>query len=109
MRGTCAQAIIELLHSEKRREDLTCVSTDFYPLLMEHNFALAKRLLHPDEGYKADWDSSWNVPTNRIATAQSRILLILVTLATTGSHSSNQNEKRKASGDCLRLARKSEW
>ena len=76
MRGTCVQAIIELLHSEKRREDLTCVSTDFYPLLMEHNFTQAKRLLHPDEGCEADRNNSWNVPHNRIANAQSRTLMI---------------------------------
>ena len=44
MRGPCVQAVAELLHSEKRREDLTCVSTDFYSLLMEGKFTEAKKL-----------------------------------------------------------------
>jgi Ulp1 family protease len=71
MRGTCVQAIIELLHSEKGREDLTCVSTDFYTLLTENKFAEAKKLLHPDEGCH-----NWEKPAKKIATATSRILVI---------------------------------
>ena len=71
MRGTCVQAIIELLHAEKRREDLTCVSTDFYTLLMENKFTEAKKLLHPEEGWH-----NWEKPANKIATAHSRILII---------------------------------
>jgi Ulp1 family protease len=71
MRGTCVQAIIELLHAEKRREDLTCVSTDFYTLLMDNKFTEAKQLLHPDEGCH-----NWEKPAKKIATAESRILVL---------------------------------
>jgi hypothetical protein len=76
MRGTCVQTVAELLHSEKRREDLTCVSTDLYSLIMENKFTQAKKLLHPDEGCEVGRDTNWNMPRNRIATARSRILLI---------------------------------
>jgi hypothetical protein len=71
VRGTCVQAIIELLHAEKGRGDLTCVSTDFYTLLMENKFTEAKKLLHPDEGCH-----NWEKPAKKIATATSRILVI---------------------------------
>jgi hypothetical protein len=76
VRGTCVQAIIELLHAEKRRENLTCVSTDFYSLLMENKFTEAKELLHPDEECKKGRHVNWKAPDNRIATALSRILII---------------------------------
>ena len=71
------QAIIELPHAEKSREDLTCVSTDFYSLIIENKFTEAKKLLHPEEESRAGRSASWDIPTNRIvASAQSRILLI---------------------------------
>ena len=77
MRGTCVQAIIELPHAEKSREDLTCVSTDFYSLIIENKFTEAKKLLYPEEESQAGRTASWDIPTKRIlASAQSRILII---------------------------------
>ena len=76
MRGTCVQAIVELLQSEKRREELTCVSTDFYSLLLKNKIRDAKSLLHPDEGCMSGKGGEWETPSTRIATAKSRILLI---------------------------------
>ena len=76
MRGKCVQAIMELLHAEKGREELTCVSTDFYSLLMENKTKEAKFLLHQDEGCKSGNNGNWKTPDTRIATAHSRILII---------------------------------
>ena len=70
------QAIVELLHSEKTREELTCVSTDFYSFLMKNKMRDAKSLLHPDKGCMSGKGSEWETPSTRIATAKSRILLI---------------------------------
>jgi hypothetical protein len=80
MRGTCVQAIIELMHTEKRREEVTCVSTDFYSLLMENKFTEAKKLLHSDEG-------NWMASDKSIATTLSRILIIPChAIMNTGAH-----------------------
>ena len=76
MRGKCVQAIIELIHDEKAREDITCVSTDLYPLLMQNKMKEAKFLVHADEEYKTGEKGDWITPKSRRATAQSRVLLI---------------------------------
>jgi hypothetical protein len=77
LRGTCVQAIIELLHEEKSRVELTCVSTDFYSFLMQNKMKEAKYLLHPeDEKHRTGKNKEWITPDSRIATAQSNILLI---------------------------------
>ena len=60
----------------KKREDLTCVSTDFYPYLVQNRIKEAKSLLHHDEGCQIGSRNEWKTPDSRIATAKSRILLI---------------------------------
>ena len=76
MRGKCVQAITELIHDEKGSEDITCVSTDFYPLLMQNKMKEAKSLVHADEEYNTEEKGEWITPESRRATTQSRVLLI---------------------------------
>ena len=80
MRGTCVQAITEIIHGEKRREDITCVSSDFYSYIMQNKIEEAKRLLHTDDdkGCQDEQNEARQTPPKkkRIATAMSKILLI---------------------------------
>ena len=76
MREKCVQAITEIIHDEKGSEDITCVSTDFYPLIMQNKITEAKSLVHADDGCGTGTSDEWITLGKRRATAKSRILLI---------------------------------
>jgi hypothetical protein len=76
MRGKCVQAIIEIIHNEKDSKDITCVSTDFYPLIMQNKMKEAKSLVHADDGCGPGISEEWITLGTRRATAKSRVLLI---------------------------------
>jgi hypothetical protein len=76
VRGSCIQALIETLHENTSRDEISCVSTDFYSYLIDGRYAEAKQLLHPDERCAREPTQRWETPHHRIATARSRVLLI---------------------------------
>jgi hypothetical protein len=75
MRGECIQAIIEMIHRDTSRRELSCVSTDFLSHLIKRKITEAKNLLHPDKGCQKA-DATWITSKSSQATAQSRVLLI---------------------------------
>jgi hypothetical protein len=76
LRGSCIQAVIELLHRDTEPEELSSASTDFYPYLTQNKKREAKRLLQPDDRATSRSQSEWIRPETRHATAESRVLLI---------------------------------
>jgi hypothetical protein len=76
LRGSCIQAVTELLHRDTEQDDISSVSTDFYSYLIQNKKREAKRLLQPDDRATSYSPNEWITTENRHATAKSRILLI---------------------------------
>ena len=76
LRGSCIQAVNEIIHRDAKRCDISSVSTDFYSYLTQNKKREAKRLLHPDNRAISQSEIEWATPKTRQATAESRILLI---------------------------------
>ena len=76
LRGSCIQAVIEIIHRDAESDDISSVNTDFYSYLTQNMKREAKRLLHPDDRATSQSQSEWTTPQTRHATANSRVLLI---------------------------------
>ena len=76
LRGSCVQAVIEVIHGNTELEEITSVNTDFYPYLLKGKLDEAKSLLHPDNRCTENSQRQWNTSIKRRATANSRMLLI---------------------------------
>ena len=73
MRGTCVQAICDILNFEHDMKLLFCANTNMYTLLCENKLAAIKRFLHPPDTRR---DMTWNTPDKKRASTASRVLLI---------------------------------
>jgi hypothetical protein len=74
--GECVQAIIEMIHRDTSRNEISCVNTDFFPHLINGKDKAARKLLQPDDRCKGEPGNEWNASIKQQATAQSKVLLI---------------------------------
>jgi hypothetical protein len=74
--GECIQAIIEMIHRDTSRNELSCVNTDFFPHMLNGKNQEARQLLQPDDRCKGKPGFEWIASKNQQATAQSKVLLI---------------------------------
>ena len=70
------QAMIEIIHRDTNRNEISCVNTDLYPYLLKRKDKEAMRLLQPDDRCKTQPETVWKTPEYRQATAHSKVLLI---------------------------------
>ena len=76
VRAMCVHVIIENINETMDTNVISCVSTEFYSLLLRGELKKARGLLHPDELCLEGTNTQWHTPDSRKASAKSGILLI---------------------------------
>jgi hypothetical protein len=68
--------MIEIIHENTERENISCTNTDLYSYLMKSEWTKAKNLVHSDANTRRGAGEQWITSKRTKATAMSTILLI---------------------------------